>query len=118
MSGRTAAFLFRYLLVLSIGLAPMIPAFAASKSDTGEHAGHAYMYFAGKVTPGDPMQPHSGKHLNCNGHCCLACGMSVVHVPIVLSNPYATRTVQTPTVGQLYPHLVVTVPHRPPRTLS
>ena len=95
----------------------MVPAFAANKIDVGERTAHGHIHDMGKVSS-DQAQPNSGKHLNCNGHCCLACGMSVVHVPIVLSNPYATRSVQTPTVGQLYPHLVVTVPHRPPRTLS
>ncbi|HEX9812237.1 MAG TPA: hypothetical protein VGA88_09140 [Burkholderiales bacterium] len=117
MFEKTAALLFRYLLAISIVFAPMVPAFAASKIDAGRHAAHAPMHDAGEIS-GDPVQPNSGKHLNCYGHCCLACGMSIVDVPIVPSGAGRARSVQTPTVQRLHPHPLVTVPHRPPRTLS
>ena len=120
MFARTAAFLFRYLLALSIAFAPTLPAFASSVFSADEHAthaGHVYVDAGAKVSS-DPAKPHSGQHNHCNGHCCLACGMSVVGVPVVWSNASRVHPVQLPTVGRFHPHPIVTIPHRPPRTLS
>jgi hypothetical protein len=117
MSERAAALLFRHLLVLSIAFAPMVPAFAASKIGVGEHMAHGHMHDVGKVS-GDQAQPHSGKHLNCNGHCCLACGMAFVQTNVAWVGAEHTRSILIPIVVHLHALHVVTVPRRPPRTLS
>jgi hypothetical protein len=109
--------LFRFLLALSIAGAPMLPAFASSKADAGQHAGHEQSD-AGTTVPGDPAKPHSGKHDFCNGNCCLACGMSVLDVSLDWGKAIHARSVLTPTVGHYHPHPIVTVPHRPPRARS
>lgn len=110
------ATVFRYLLALSVALAPMLPAFTSSPMSLSEHAFHSH--HVGAPANGHAGAPISGKHAHCNGHCCLACGMAFAETSVVLIDASYAPAVQVPVVVRLHSHPLIAVLERPPRTLS
>ena len=123
MVGNMTSSLFHYLLALSIAFAPMLPAFASGKMSASSHAAHASHAnhtdtHVGIEGGGNRTAPLPVKHEHCNGQCCLACSMSFVETDVIWHGAAQARSIQVPVVVRLIQHHTVTVPHRPPRTLS
>lgn len=115
--------LARLLLALSIALTPMLPAFGYARMSmdaqgaAANHADHAVIHIAVKADATSAASTPV-KHVHCNGHCCIACGMSFVAANVLWNGAEYGRPIQIPIIASFHPRPLVTTPHRPPRLLS
>ena len=104
-----------FALTLAIILAPVLPAFTSTSTDTAASTLHADHGKIDGVTAHADQKPESCiQHDTCNDRCCATCAECFV-AAFDLSAPFVlTHAVQSPTVPRLHDRLMTATHDRPP----